>query len=348
MKIRDLSDYIKQKTNSDIEYSSGIELLTKNDLLLKELYGAFDDPEGFLKGELLKLSSFAEDSQDQVFYEFLQNAKDSGGSGLWVFSNPKLGLLILNDGDPFHTIPEITDGSLFSFLGKGKGVKFKDSSKSGKKGVGSKLMYNLLVPHTSSDNLKGMSERVAMALSKDLLAPILFSWSKKDFNALRGILEVDDISNIEVEAPGNSILCKLFLSYFPALPNQSLSYLGKTVVPFGQHEFNQFKSCLSAALNAFKSDELFYSPGTILYVPAHESTINRLEEEFEKISQGLAQSLSVLSVDGSLNKVKRIHLGAKKIEKGEFQSISITVQDNEQEISVSFIFSLKIEKKKYR
>jgi len=340
MKIRELSDYIKQKTNSDIEYNTQLKLLTKADLLLTKLYGEFDDPEGFLKGELTKLSSFAEDSDDQVFYEFLQNAKDANGSGLWVFMDQKLGVIILNDGEPFHTNPDITDGSLFSFLGKGKGGKFKDSTKSGEKGMGSKLMYNMLVPYNSSGNLSGMSERLAEALSEDQTGPILFSWSKQDINALRRILNVNDLSGIQTEGSENPILCKLFLSYFPALPNQSLNYLGKDVIPFGQLEFNQFKNCLSEALKFFKSDELFYSPGSILYIPAHESTIQKLEGGLEEICKGLAQSLSVLSIDGSLNKLKRVIFGDKKIEKEEFQFIPITVQNDGIAINASIVFSL--------
>jgi hypothetical protein len=340
MKIRDLSDYIKQKTNSDVEYNSQLKLLTKADLLLTKLYGEFDDPDGYLKGELIKLSSFAEDSDDQVFYEFLQNAKDANGTGLWVFMDKKLGVIILNDGEPFHTNPNTTDGSLFSFLGKGKGGKFKDSSKSGEKGMGSKLLYNMLVPYNSSGNLSGMSERLAEALSEDQIGPILFSWSNQDINALRRILNVTDISDIRIADSESPILCKLFLSYFPALPNQSLNYLDKNVIPFGQLEFNQFKDCLSEALKFFKNDELFYSPGSIIYIPAHESTIEKLEGGLVEICKGLAQSLSVLSIDGSLNNVKRVVFGDVKIEKEIFQSIPITVKSDGVEINASIVFSL--------
>lgn len=340
MKIRDLSEYIKQKTDSDVEYNSQLKLLTKDDLLLTKLYGEFDDPDGFLKGELVKLSSFAEDSDDQVFYEFLQNAKDANGSGLWVFMDKKLGVIILNDGEPFHTNPDITDGSLFSFLGKGKGGKFKDSSKSGEKGMGSKLMYNMLVPYNSSGNLSGMSERLAEALSEDQIGPILFSWSNQDINALRRILNVTDISDIQIADSESPILCKLFLSYFPALPNQSVNYLGKDVIPFGQKEFNQFKDCLSEALKIFKNDELFYSPGSIIYIPAHESTIEKLEGGLVEICKGLAQSLSVLSIDGSINYVKRVVIGDVKIEKEIFLSIPINVKNDGVEINSSIVFSL--------
>lgn len=340
MKFRDLSSYIKQLTNSAIVYNQDLELLTKSDLLLKELYGSFGDSEGFLKGELLKLSSFAEDSQDQVFYEFLQNAKDSGGSGLWVFTDPKLGVLILNDGDPFHTNPKEVDGSLFSFLGKGKGTKFKDSTKSGKKGVGSKLLYNLLVPHFSGDNLKGMSERLADILSKDLVAPILFSWSKKDFGALRRLVNVNQLEELEIGDEVSPILCKLFLSYFPALPKQVVNYEGEEIVPFGQKEFDQFKKCLSNALNEFNSDELFYSPGTIIYIPSPESTVLRLEKGIDEILQGLSQSLSVLSIDKEGNKVRRINIGGRKIVSDKFQSIPIKIPSDEKEIEASVIFSV--------
>jgi hypothetical protein len=340
MKIRDLSFYIKKKANQDIVYDSNLELCTVKDVFLTKLYGESNSAEDFKKVELTTLSSFAEDSDEQVFYEFLQNAKDAKGTGLWVFMDKKLGVLILNDGEPFHTNPSILNGSLFSFLGKKKTEKHKDSTNSGAKGMGSKLLYNLLVPYTSSGNLSGMSDMLADILSHELIAPILFSWSKKDINALRKILEVKNLSDFNIEDSESPIFCKLFLSYFPALPNQSLNYLGKEVIPFGKFEFDQFKKCLSEALKVFSSDELFYSPGSILYIPAPESTIQKLEDSFEKISGGLAQSLSVLSIDETSNKIKRIHFGESKIEKKEFQSIPITVQLDDSELSASIVFSL--------
>lgn len=340
MIVRDLMSYIQQETNSDIDYNKGIELLTQEDRLLSSMYVRINSSEEFRHKVLLKLASFAEDSLDQVFYEFLQNAKDSNSTGLWIFFDPDHGIILMNDGEPFHTKPGVDEGSLLSFLGKGLGVKFLNSSNSGSKGMGSKLMYNLLVPFKSNvDDLRGNNEKLSHILADELVAPILFSWSKTKIDSLRKILSIKDVSEIEYADDDSVILCKLFLSYFPALPGQSVSYKGKGIVPFGNADFIQFQKCLQVALEVFKSDEIFLSPGSLVYVPAPKSTVEKLAQEFQNIESGLAQSLSVIGIDSGKIKLKRININGKKISKKSLVEIPVSVPDhNNKLIHASIIF----------
>lgn len=341
MIIRDLKNYIQKETDSDIDYGREVELATSKDKFLAGFYGKINSKEELVNNVLKNLASFAEDSFDQVFYEFLQNAKDSNSTGFWAFLEPEYGIILLNDGEPFHTIPENYGGSLFSFLGKAKTDKYKDPNKSGKKGMGSKLMYNLLISQSKENlDLKGRSEKLAEILSRDLTAPILFSWSRSQLAGLRELLEIRDVSEFTSKDDDSAIFCKLFLSYFPALPGEKLRFDGKQIVPFDQRDFLTFQKCLTRALDVFKSDEIFMSPGSLVYIPAPSATIERLRDELEQIEVGLAQSLSVLAIDKEKINLRRININGKKLNKEELISLPISVSDsNKKIINAEIVFS---------
>lgn len=336
MKIRDISCYLNDLSKVGIVYDENVELATKEDKLLHSLYMEIEDV-ATLRHKLSQLTSFATDTYDQVFYEFLQNAKDSGGTGLWTFFQKNNGIIFLNNGRPFHTDTKILHESLNSFLGKENSDKFKTEGQSGSKGKGSKLLYNLLVPINAPAELKGVNVRVVAELVEKLKSPILFSWKKG--NVLKEILEVRNIDEFGVDAK-SSILCKLFLSYFPALPNQKLKFNGEIVTPFDQRGFEEFQKSLKAALMVFKNDQLFLSPGNLIYIPSPDSVITELEMEIETIKNGLSQSLTTLFLDPT-SKLERVIINGDTIEKNEAFNFKVSTIDNGVPILAELIFKQK-------
>lgn len=315
MKIKDINNYLQNLEDVGILYSAETELLTRQDKLVKALYGAIPDSDFFKANKLERLTDFASNSYDQVFYEFLQNAKDAKASGMWVYSNPSHGILIINDGNPFHLNPAKIDGSLYSYLGKSNAEKWKDKNSSGGKGIGSKLLYNLLVPIVGEeDDSLQHSKRLVQAIAVEHKAPILFSWPGTYKNALKELCNVRNIDEfLEEDNNKSALLCQLFFSYFPAVPGQTVTLDGKKIIPFSQEKFEEFQQCLNAALNTFKSDKLFLNPGTLVFIPSSDKVIKELETKTDEILQGLSLSLSILALGDS--KLERCVINDKYVDK---------------------------------
>ena len=152
MKIRNLQAFVQDRCTKKSEKPS-LEYLFKEDMneepFLYEILGS----EGDVVSMVTNCASFAKDSEQQVFYEFVQNAFDSNSKNLFFMMGQMEGndyLLVVNDGESFHTDrhtgnkSERREGQLFSFLNKGKSDKTNGPS-FGKFGMGSKLLYSLLV-----------------------------------------------------------------------------------------------------------------------------------------------------------------------------------------------------------
>ena len=69
-------------------------------------------------------ASFASNAEEQLFYEFVQNAYDANADSLFFYANEKY-LIVLNNGEPFYTDIDIKDpmdlkdGLLCNFLAMG-------------------------------------------------------------------------------------------------------------------------------------------------------------------------------------------------------------------------------------
>lgn len=305
MKIRDLNEYILGETGADY-IRENIELISLDDRLLRDLEGKkyCEDVLKFKNNFLGQLTSFANDSYDQIFFEFLQNAKDAGATKFWVYFNSSGGLLMINNGLPFSTYSKKANGknsdSLMYYLTSQASEKHGDEKASGKYGKGSKLQYNLLVPRNDPNKIrKDSSLRLADAMFDQELAPILFSWS--NLSHYKKLLKITDISEFKVADHENeekhALLCKLFLSYFPALPGQKVKVLGKNndSEPFNNAVFSQFQLLVIEANESFEGDDIFHEPGTLTYIPAPESVISELKKQQKEIVSGLNQALTVLS-----------------------------------------------------
>ena len=172
MTIRDLSQYIKALCSKET-----IELLGTNQEVFLQLMdgrGPSDQVQALISGA----ASFASNAEEQLFYEFVQNAYDANADSLFFYANDKY-LIVLNNGEPFYTDFNIfytekpRDGQLYNFLAKGKSLKRSDATKLGKYGQGSKLLYTLLTDISDSSSNEDM---LIKAIYEEKKGPYLISW----------------------------------------------------------------------------------------------------------------------------------------------------------------------------
>ena len=94
MKIRDLRQYVASICGTD----SFEKLGTSDDALLSRMYGLDQGLDATIGG----VAAFASHSEEQLFYEFVQNAYDASATALMFFINEDY-LVVLNNGEPFYT-----------------------------------------------------------------------------------------------------------------------------------------------------------------------------------------------------------------------------------------------------
>ena len=132
MTIRDLNQYIRALCGEETLNLLG----TNKELLLQKIYGQ-DPSSDQVKGVIQDVASFASNAEEQLFYEFVQNAYDANADSLFFYANKNY-LVVLNNGEPFYTdfdifeSENIRDGQLYNFLAKGKSLKRSDPGKFGK------------------------------------------------------------------------------------------------------------------------------------------------------------------------------------------------------------------------
>lgn len=126
MTIRDLNQYIRALCGEETLNLLG----TNKELLLQKIYGQ-DPSSDQVKGVIQDVASFASNAEEQLFYEFVQNAYDANADSLFFYANKNY-LVVLNNGEPFYTdfdifeSENIRDGQLYNFLAKGKSLKRSD------------------------------------------------------------------------------------------------------------------------------------------------------------------------------------------------------------------------------
>ena len=177
MKIRDISQYIKALCG-EVDLS---KIGTNKELLLQKIYGQ-SPSEKQVDSVISDAASFASNAEEQLFYEFVQNAYDADADSLFFYANQKY-LIVLNNGKPFYTdfdifeSDNVSEGQLYSFLAKGKSLKRDAPGMMGKYGQGSKLLYTLL---TKVDFDLGNEKLLINAIKNDKKGPYLISWNNRN------------------------------------------------------------------------------------------------------------------------------------------------------------------------
>ena len=218
MNVRDLSQYITKLCGKETLHLLG----TNKELLLQKIYGP-DPSRDQVKSVISDAASFASNAEEQLFYEFVQNAYDASADSLFFFADEQY-LVVLNNGEPFYTdfdifdSETIRDGQLYNFLAKGKSLKRNDNTKLGKYGQGSKLLYTLLTDVSESEENE---ELLIKTLYDEKKGPCLISWNNR--NQLANLLQ-KPTQWTPAEGDNykeNILFAKILMSYYPIAPGQS-------------------------------------------------------------------------------------------------------------------------------
>ena len=287
MKIRDLREYVKSISGSfDID-----KLGTDDEPFFVEVSGRGRKIDKVIKS----VADFASNSEEQLFYEFVQNAYDAKTDSLFFFANEKY-LVVLNNGVPFYTDADIhkNSGELFSFLAKGASDKGEESL--GYYGQGSKLLYTLITD-SSLANTKDLLYNSILVGKK---GPYVISWN--DAVQLNNLLldredwELADFEDVEE----NILICKIVNSYFPVIPGISQDY-------FSNEEYHEMLAAFNQLVDPRRNLNRL-KQGTAIIIPLGKGQYEKITQEsnLEKVKTRLGGFSSITS-DKEYNKGKHIN-----------------------------------------
>lgn len=332
MTIRDLNQYIRALCGEETLNLLG----TNKELLLQKIYGQDPSPDQ-VKSVISDAASFASNAEEQLFYEFVQNAYDASADSLFFYANENY-LIVLNNGEPFYTDFDIfdtdtlRDGQLYNFLAKGKSLKRSDITKLGKYGQGSKLLYTLLTEVSESEENE---ELLIKTLYEEKKGPYLISWH--DRRQLANLLQKQ---GVWTPAQGddykeNILFAKILMSYYPIAPGTS-------------EELFSTKEALDA-IDAFDSlvnprrNLNFLNRGTALIIPLGEGKYEKItsESNLERVKTRLGGFASITK-DQERNEgktVDHIYVMGEEVEQHEVQSVFVDFEVDGKPFFYHFAFN---------
>ena len=317
MNIRNLQEYITKLCGQETLCLLG----TNRELLLQKIYGQ-DPSKDQVKSVISDAASFASNAEEQLFYEFVQNAYDASADSLFFYANKEY-LIVLNNGEPFYTDfdifsdnDEIRDGQLYNFLAKGKSLKRNDSKKLGKYGQGSKLLYTLL---TKVDDKEENEDLLIETIYDKKKGPYLISWN--DRNQLANLLLKQKNWNLAQgdDYKSNILFAKILMTYYPIAPgtNQSL-FSDKEAID----AINAFDTLVDPRRNLH-----FLDKGTAIIIPLGEGKYERINsaENLERVKTRLGGFASITK-DQDRNEgksVEHIYVMGDEIEQHDVRSVYV-------------------------
>lgn len=328
MEIRDISKYLKSRYDVSINFS---KLGTSEEPLLTKLFGEEPNIDAIIGSN----SSFAQNAQEQLFYEFAQNAFDAEAEYLYFFANEKY-LIVLNNGKPFYTDTEgeiKREGQLFNFLGKGKSQKYDDPEKMGKYGQGSKLLYNLLCDNHPAKPIESL---LIEAIKEKKLGPYLLSWANRTqldniTSGLHNKWEYIDPNN-EREA---ALICKIVMGYYPIMPGENDYFLSNDEM---EEVFDAFNELVNPKRLINRINH-----GTALIIPLGQSQYERItnEDNIQRVISGLN---GFASLHGSS---KQIEIFGRVVEPANVITINVETSIDNFASHYKFAFNAEFTTKQY-
>ena len=337
MKVRDLKQYITKLCGQETLHLLG----SNKELLLQKIYGHDPSPDQ-VKSVISDAASFASNAEEQLFYEFVQNAYDASADSLFFYANEDY-LIVLNNGEPFYTDFDIfedrddenetiRDGQLYNFLAKGKSLKRNDIKKLGKYGQGSKLLYTLLTEVSESEENE---ELLIKTLYEEKKGPYLISWydRKQLANLLQKQGEWTPAQGDDYKE--NILFAKILMSYYPIAPGTS-------------EELFSTKEALDA-IEAFDSlvdprrNLHFLNRGTALIIPLGEGKYEKITSEtnLERVRTRLGGFASITK-DQERNEgktVDHIYVMGEEVEQHEVQSVFVDFKVDDKPFFYHFAFN---------
>lgn len=332
MNIRNLNQYITKLCGQETLHLLG----TNKELLLQKIYGQDPSPDQ-VKSVISDAASFASNAEEQLFYEFVQNAYDASADSLFFYANENY-LIVLNNGEPFYTdfdifdTDSLRDGQLYNFLAKGKSLKRSDSSKLGKYGQGSKLLYTLLTEVSESEENE---ELLIKTLYDEKKGPYLISWY--DRRQLANLLQKQ---GTWTPAQGddykeNILFAKILMSYYPIAPGTS-------------EELFSTKEALDA-IDAFDSlvdprrNLNFLNRGTALIIPLGEGKYEKITSEanLERVKTRLGGFASITKAQerNEGKTVDHIYVMGEEVEQHDVQSVFVDFKVDGKPFFYHFAFN---------
>lgn len=329
MKIRDIRQYIKELCKNET-----LELIGKdNEEWFKYVYG----PNKKLDASITEAATFATNAEEQLFYEFVQNAFDAKADSLYFFFNDSY-LIVLNNGVPFYTDldletnPDHREGQLYTFLSKNKSDKYGDSRKMGEHGQGSKLLYTLL---TDLDEWKDNSSLLLDAIKKQKKGPSLISWSSRaqiaNLCLNDGSWEPSQVDN-DKEYP---LFIKILYSYYPVMPGQSEEL-------FPKHEVVEVLRVFEDMVQP-RRNMSFMDQGTALIIPLGKGKYGKInsKENLDKVMRGLGGFVSLTNAnkysDG--RDIEHIYIQGKEIDMLKVESMKVEYTKGDTDFTYVFGFN---------
>lgn len=332
MNIRNLSQYITALCGEEDLSKLG----SNKELLLQKIYGQDPSPEQ-VKSVISDAASFASNAEEQLFYEFVQNAYDANADSLFFYANEKY-LVVLNNGKPFYTdfdifqSNDIKEGQLYNFLAKGKSLKRGDSKMLGKYGQGSKLLYTLL---TKVDDREENEELLIDAIYEQKKGPYLISWYNRTQLANLLLKQPVWIPSQGDDYENNILFAKILMSYYPLAP-------GVDEELFSTQE----------ALDAIEAFDTLVDPrrnlhylnrGTALIIPLGKGKYERIssKENLERVRTRLGGFASITR-DQDRNEgksVQHIYVMGEEIEQHDVKSAFVEFEVNGKPFYYHFAFN---------
>lgn len=317
MYIRDLKQYVEALCGD-----SQLELLGSNkEPLLQKIYGESPSSEQ-VKSVIAEAASFASNAEEQLFYEFVQNAYDADADSLFFYSNDKY-LIVLNNGKPFYTdfdifsSDSVREGQLYSFLAKGKSQKREDPDKMGKYGQGSKLLYTLIA---DVDDEIESEELLINALFENKKGPYVISWEN-----------TAQLANILMKQPKwilskgdaykeNILFAKILMTYYPLTPGVDKNFFSDSEALAAIEAFDKL-------VNPRRNIQ-FLHQGTALIIPLGKGKYERIcsNSNLRNVRSRLA-GFAALTKGQERNKGKKVeHIYVMGEEVVQYEARSILIR----------------------
>lgn len=288
MKIRNIRTYLENRNSGNHNFKENLALLGTNDEpFLYVLQGDEADVSAIIEGN----ASFAQNAQEQLFYEFVQNAYDAKAEDLLFYANEDY-LIVLNNGKPFYTDTikqedgKTREGQLFNFLAKGKSQKHGDENLMGNYGQGSKLLYTLLC---DVDDVRTNEAQLNDKIKDQRKGPYLISWGNRNQldNILSGLHHWEYVDPNDVsEAP---LICKIVMGYYPIMPGIDNTFLSDDELEKAIRAFDTLVDP-KRSINRLRQ-------GTALIIPLGEGQLSRIstKENIDKVELGLKGFSSLIA-----------------------------------------------------
>lgn len=327
MKIRDIDAYVKS-----IAPEADIRLLGTDKEPLFKAFTSYNKP---LDNYVTNIASFATNVEEQLFYEFTQNAYDADAKDLMFFADEKF-LIVLNNGTPFYTdhIPSKDDGQgrvgqLYSFLGKNASQKYNDDSEIGQFGQGSKLLYLLMLDAATHGNSSDtIAESLRQRIIKEKKAPYLISWEDDiQLENLLSILQPDSNQTGWQYSQNTQLPSLMFLkishTYFPIAAGQHLDY-------FSDNEAKTVLRAFEDLVNPFQLRNRLRR-GSALIIPLGDGMKEKIMNKgnLKNVQSGLNGFLSTIGLErksGASEELKRKSLKTIRVFGDELDQLPVTTR----------------------